>query len=94
MFYLFFKSRAIRGHRGSIEGRRGRRGPSRVRRVHTGSVGGRQGPLGAIWGRWPQGYFSPGGIVYILIINACIFIYALYINNQMQDDNKLSYSVK
>ena len=47
----------IKGPSGAIKG------PSGAMRGHTGAVEGRREPSGPCWGRWPQVYFSPAGIV-------------------------------
>ncbi len=51
---------AVGGRKGAVGGRKGAVGG------HTGAIRAIPGPSGAIWGRWPQVYFSPSRIVTIL----------------------------
>jgi len=70
--YLFFSdwgpsgpSRANKGGQRPSGAVGGRRGPSRGRRGPSRGRRGRWGHRGAVGGRWPQGNFSPAGIVHV-----------------------------
>ncbi len=70
-------SGAIRGHTGAIRAIPGPSGPYRGHQGHTGAIGAIPGPSGAIWGRWPQVYFSPSRIVFICLpfSSLCYFFF-------------------
>ena len=65
LFLMFFiegrrgRKGAVGGREGAVGGREGAVGG------HTGAIRAIPGPSGAIWGRWPQVYFSPSRIVHI-----------------------------